>query len=219
MKKFRILLLLLAALLLFSACTILPTLKKTEEGYLHSKTKAVYKEAPINYLAARRSKDAVARLKDATGQHLLYSAGEDLLCYEDGTLYVPVGTTFPTLDRFSANRLNLCKEESIRVELTTSTNAELLEEVSDAFLDPDAVLARGDLPQGFASERYLVLLLSKEYANYCFQLEYYVFEKGEDPYSEWPFETDTYGFLYDRASDRCAPAPAILYDLLAGALS
>ena len=219
MKKYRIVLFFLAALLLFSSCTILPSLKKTEAGYVHSKTEVVYTEAPIDILAARRTTKAVARLKDATGKHPLYSAGEDLLCYEDGALFVPVGTTFPTLIEFSANRVNLCKEESVRVELATSTNEDLIRDISMAFFNMDIFLTKDHLPQGFTTSRYPLLLLSKVYPNYCFQLEYYVFEKGDDPYSEWPYETDAIGYLYDRENDCYAFAPTSLYDLLTGALS
>lgn len=219
MKKVRILVLLLAALLLFSSCGSLPTLKKKAAGYVLSGSNEVYAEAPTCYLAARRSKEAVALLVDATGERPLYSAGEGLLCDESGELFAKNGTLFPALKAFAPSRLNLCKEEVIRTELATSMNETILQSIVSAFetdaLDP----AEWEMPQGFATSRYLVLLLSKDYSDFCFKLEYYVIEKGDDPYEMWDYDADHIGILYNRYEDLYAMAPSDLYTLLAGEVS
>ena len=216
MKKVRLLLILLATMLLFAACNQLPTLKKRADGYFYSKTKELYVEAPVSFLAARRTKQQVALLVDKSGDRPLYSAGENLLCEENGALYVLKGTLFPSLDEFHPTRLNLCKEEVIRTEIATSVEDALLDGVVQAFEanTPDAESL--ELLQGFSYARYVVLLSSKDYSDYCYRLEYSLYEKGEDPYGDWPYETETIGLLYDRGQDRYAIAPEGLETLLAG---
>ena len=218
MKKVRFCLLLLAALLLFAACKELPTLKPTQEGYRSSDGKFYY-EAPMDYLAAKRSKTAVARLADATGERKLYDAGDGLLCDEDGELFAPKDFTLPLLLTFSANRVSICKEEAMRVELASSTDEELLKHLSGIFYFSDVHLFRDDLPQGFTSSRYLLLFSSETYPNLFYRMEYLVFEKGDDPYGEWNYDADRLTLLYDRESDFYVFAHSALYDLVSGDLS
>ena len=218
MKKFRFSLLLLAALLLFAACKELPALKPTQEGYRFSDG-TLYCEAPMNYLAATRSKNAVARLVDATGERALYDAKDGLLCDENGELFAPKDFEFPLLLTFSANRVSICKEENLRVELAFSTDEELLKHLAGVFYFSDLHLTRDDLPQGFAATRYLLLFSSESYSNLFYRMEYLVFEKGEDPYAEWSYDADWVAFLYDREQDFYVFAHSALYDLVSGDLS
>lgn len=218
MKKVRLALLLLAALLLFAACKELPTLKPNRPGYLHSDG-SLYFDAPLSYLAAKRSKEAVATLVGRTGEQPLYDAGAGLLCTESGDLFAVDGTFFPALAAFAPNRVSICKEDVIRTELTASSDEELLAEIASAFetdaLDP----AEWEAPQGVATSRYLILLFSERYPDLCFRLEYYVFEKGDDPYELWAYGTERLCVLYDRAQECYAAAPNALYQLLSGVLS
>ena len=218
MKKVRFLLFLLAALLCLAACKSLPTLKPHAPGYLHSDGR-LYFEAPASYLAAKRSKEATARLIDAVGERLLYSAGKGLLCDENGELYAIDGTFFPSLANFSPDRVSICKEEVVRTELAASTDGALTESIVAAFetdlLDPEDF----GLLQEFSTTRYLLLLFSEDYPDFCFKLEYSVIEKGDDLYEAWPYNVERVGVLYDRNLDCCALAPASLYQLLTGGLS
>ena len=218
MKKVRFCLLLLAALLLFATCKELPTLKPTQEGYRSSDGK-LYCEAPMNYLAATRSKTPVARLVDATGERALYDAKDGFLCDEDGELFAPKDFTFPLLLTFSANRVSICKEEAMRVELASSTDEELLKHLSGVFYFSDVHLSRDDLPQGFTSSRYLLLFSSETYPNLFYRMEYLVFEKGDDSDVEWIFDMDRVTLLYDRELDYYVFAHSALYDLVSGDLS
>ncbi len=210
MKKFRFALLLLALLLCFAACKKLPTLTPSAQGYLHSDG-GLYLEAPINYIAASRSKDAVATLTDATGKHPLYDAGKGLLCTEGGELYAEEGTLFPSLREFYPTKFVVCKEEVARTEILSSRDAEILQSIVLSFksllLDPE----EWDLLQEFENARYFLLLFSEEdYPDLCFRLEYYLFDKNEDPYKNWTYGTDRVGFLYDRDKNLYTVAPTAL---------
>lgn len=219
MKKSSFLLLLLAFVLLFSSCGQLPKLSPAEGGYRHSKSHELYVEGPLNYLSATRSKEAVANLVNATGQSPLYDSGNGFFCDESGALFVPEGTTFPSLYNFSPTRLSICKEETIRVELASSSDADLLQSLALDYLSSSHVVRKESLPEGFPESRYLLLFSSESYPNLLYRLEYFVFEKGEDPYGEWPYLADWIGFLYNRETNGYRSASALLYDLLTGGIS
>ena len=200
MKKRTRLALVIALVLLLSACTSLPRLLKDGGQYRNTKSGVFYIEAPLCYVAARRGNDAVALLEGTGAREELYPVGDFALCTATGELFVPADMILPTLEKFSADCLILCREDSLRIELARSTDAALLSAVTVALSEPKRISDDLLIP----APRYIVLLSSEENPDLFYRLEYRADEESDC------------GVLYDREQDIYVAAPAGLYELLTG---
>lgn len=233
---FRILPLLLVALLLLTSCAKLPALKYDGEKYTNPKTGISYLPAPTCYQAASLDEDAeIARVvQKGVDDIVLYAVGgvntTKLLTDSTYTLYHAEDYALPTLAQMKPHTAYITQTIELSWAVAEITNAEEIGALITA-LDGQKGFPAQEIDVTLSKEGYDLKFASNSYDGIYYCVTYWQFEEDVLIYEEiedandftvtYPgvavyteeYKGDLYavynfgsGILYDRITKLCYPA-------------
>lgn len=248
MKKtwFRLLPLLLCAMMLFSGCAKLPKLEYEDGVYTNQKTGISYLTASVCYEAISFKEDSeVARIeRKGVDDLLMYPInGVDsakMLASADYEVFYAVGTTLPTLAQMNPETVYICKTADMTYSIASITAKADISYLIEVYQGTKG-FSKNEIDGSPTKERYDLKFESSSYPGIYYCLTYWQFEEDvlvyeliddfndfEITYPNAEVSTEEYkdekyavynfgtALLYDRATGLCYPAGDTVAKYLSG---
>lgn len=202
MKRMRFCVLLLAVLLLATACAPRFSQDGAGQGYTDQKTDTFYAAMPAAFEAASREGEPIGEFEDEEFERVLafYAIpkldAKEFITDEYGYVYCALDP-MPEFKDFSPNEILVCEEDAVSVELYRVTGVNSIAALATAWKAGEEL----ELPMVKATTARRLKLASPLYPNLYYCISFYAYESGEV-------------YLHDSESDHTVACPEALAELI-----
>ncbi|MBR3894773.1 MAG: hypothetical protein IKJ35_06450 [Clostridia bacterium] len=232
---FRVLVLLLTALLLLSSCSKLPDFAYADGAYVNEKSGASYLAAPQTYRARNYvENNPVAKIPQGKSQDMIiYSIdktdSEKYLSNDEGQLFYNSTLTLPALWEMNVEQIKVFSAATTQYSLVSITDVNEIAAIIDAYQN-GVHFSQDELELDLSRQRYDLEFASPDHLAFYYTLTYWAFssevlvyeiiESVEGFSSSYAgievtfetFEDETYAvyhfgkhLLFDRVTGECYP--------------
>lgn len=204
MKKVRLAVLMLALLLLCSACGPRFLADGSGLGYTDKKTDIFYAAMPTTFEAASREGEPIGQFEDkefdrTISFYAIPSLDAKLFVTDEYGFVYCAADPMPTFESFPVNEVLVCEEDAVSVELFRMTGTNSIADLVRAW----KIGENAELPMVKASFMRRLKMASALYPNLYYCINFYAYEGGE-------------AYLYDSESKRAVVCPAEIASLVLG---
>ena len=202
MKKLKLAVLLMALLLLCSACGPRFVSDESGQGYVDSKTDIFYVAMPATFEAASREAEPIGQFKDdkfdrELSFYAIPSLDAELFVVDEYGFVYCAADPMPTFEDLSVNEVIVCEEDAVSVELFRITGVNSIAELVRTW----KIAEDAELPMVKATQMRRLKMATTTHPNLYYCINFYAYEGGE-------------AYLHDSESDRTVVCPAEIASLI-----